>query len=399
MRFKTRCSPAAEVCLEYKEALLNRRGRTDKNRCRNNRGERISILCLVLSIGETSCPYNEFSLALRNEQDITICTYFRSGISPPKEIIYFEGNNTLMGFLRALKAALNETEYDIVHAHTPHVGFLFLVASILSPKTVMRATVYTVHSSFRNYTKSRTKLLLIPVFGFFRRVVCCSRVSFESIPSFYRWLAGERLRIVQNGVDIERIDRIVGRTRNYLHDGRFHVATIGRLIEVKNPMAVLSAFQESASNNSRLLIIGEGILRDRLLSRVEGSFLEKQVNLTGLIPRVEVYKLLAKIDLLVSTSRVEGLPIGVLEAMACRCPVLLSDIPSHREVAGGVEFIPLIPPDDVSGFAREIKRFRRMSAWERADIGERCRKLVENRFSLPAMHIGYEEVYAQVLGK
>ncbi len=399
MWFKTKCSPAAEFRLEHKEALANRRGRTDKNRCWNNSGERIRILRLVLSIGETSAPYNQFSLALRNEQDITICTYFRSDITPPKEITFFEGDNTLMGFFWALKGALDETEYDIVHAHTPHVGFLFLVASILRPKKFIRATVYTVHSSFQNYTKARNKLLLIPVFAFFRRVVCCSQVSFESIPSFYRWLAGERLHVVKNGVDIERIDRIVGRTRQYLHDGRFHVATIGRLIEVKNPMAVLCAFQENASNNSRLLVIGEGILRDRLLSKVEGSFLEKQVKFTDLIPRVEVYELLAKMDLLVSASRVEGLPIAVLEAMACRCPVLLSDIPSHREVAGGVKFIPLIPPDDVSGFAREIERFRRMSASERADIGERCRKLVEKRFSLPAMHRGYEEVYAQVLGK
>lgn len=399
MWFKTRRSPAVEFRLEHKEALVNRRARSKKHQCWDSSSERIRILRLVLSIGQTSAPYNQFSLALRDEQDITICTYFRSDITPPKEISFFEGDNTLMGFFWALRAALDATEYDIVHAHTPHVGFLFLVASIFSRKKFTRATVYTVHSSFANYTKVRTKLLLVPVFAFFRKVVCCSQASFESIPFFYRWLAGERLHIVRNGVDIERIDRIVGQNRKYLHDGRFHVATIGRVIQVKNPMAALSAFQESASNDSRLLIIGEGILRDQLLSKVEGSFLEKQVELTGLIPRVEVYRLLAKIDLLVSTSRVEGLPIGVLEAMACRCPVLLSDIPSHREIAGGVEFIPLIRPDDVSGFAREIKRFRRMSVSERADIGERCRKLVERRFSLTAMHRGYEEVYAQVLGK
>ncbi len=84
--------------------------------------------------------------------------------------------------------------------------------------------------------------------------------------------------------------------------------------------------------------------------------------------------------------------------MACRCPVLLSDIPPHREIAEGVDFIPLVQTEDVAGFAREIKKFREMTPSQRAAIGEKCRKLVEDRFSLPAMHAGYAEVYSEITG-
>ena len=83
---------------------------------------------------------------------------------------------------------------------------------------------------------------------------------------------------------------------------------------------------------------------------------------------------------------------------ACRCPVLLSDIPPHREIAEGVDFIPLIQPDDEAGFAREIRKFREMPISERTGIGQKCRKLVEERFSLPAMHSRYAEVYVQITG-
>ena len=93
----------------------------------------------------------------------------------------------------------------------------------------------------------------------------------------------------------------------------------------------------------------------------------------------------------------EGLPVAVLEALACRTPMVLSDIPPHREIAHGVDFIPLLPPDDIVGFAREITRYRHMSASERADIGDKCRKLVEDRFSLASMHATYGKIYAQVL--
>jgi len=76
--------------------------------------------------------------------------------------------------------------------------------------------------------------------------------------------------------------------------------------------------------------------------------------------------------------------------------VLLSDIPPHREIAAGSKFIPLIAADDALGFAHAIQRFRDLSSGERALIGQRCRKVVEERFSLPAMHAAYEEIYGEI---
>jgi glycosyltransferase involved in cell wall biosynthesis len=125
--------------------------------------------------------------------------------------------------------------------------------------------------------------------------------------------------------------------------------------------------------------------------------MNNQVKLPGLIPRNDVYEALANADLFVSTSYGEGLPIAALEAMACRCPVILSDIQPHRELAGGADFIPLVPADDSEGFAREISRFHSLSKEERKAIGEKCRAWAENRFSLTAMHKNYFALYEQLL--
>jgi glycosyltransferase involved in cell wall biosynthesis len=84
--------------------------------------------------------------------------------------------------------------------------------------------------------------------------------------------------------------------------------------------------------------------------------------------------------------------------MACGCPVLLSDIPPHREIAEGVDFIPLVKPEDAAGFARELRKFRQMSGEERKAIGRKCRKLVQDKFSMTAMHTRYAEIYSQVSG-
>lgn len=358
--------------------------------------ERLRVLHLALSIGETNSAYMQFSLPRLDTFDITICTYFKPHVVPPKKITLYKGDDSFIGFFRALNTALTNKDHDIVHVHGPHVGLLFLVATLFRSRKSIPATVYTLHTSFPNY-RFRHRVLSVPVFAFFQRVVCCSQASFESVPKLYRYLAGSRLCAIQNGVDINRIDGTTGNKRQRLNKRHFTIVTVGRLIGIKNPLSVLRVFQQSADPTSRLVFIGEGELREALDKETKRLGLEKQVQLTGLIPRDEVYETLIRADLFVSVSQVEGLPIAVLEAMACRTPVLLSDIPSHREIAHDVDFIPLVPTDDVGGFAQETKRYKHMSASERVDIGERCRKLAEDRFSLTSMHQAYRDVYAQVL--
>jgi len=239
--------------------------------------------------------------------------------------------------------------------------------------------------------------MFLPIFASFAKVVCCSKSSLASIPYLYRRLAGSRLCAVQNGVDIERVDLLTGGKTSRGEDNHFRVASVGRLIDIKNPLAVLESFKEGGVRTSRLVFIGDGNLRDQIRMRSESLGLTERVELTGPIPRKEVYHQLSRANLFVSASYGEGLPVAVLEAMACCCPVLLSDIAPHQEIAVGVNFIPLVEPNDVVGFARELRRFQSMSNLERSEIGEKCRRLVEDRFSLPAMHKGYEALYRQLL--
>ncbi len=359
------------------------------------RNGRLAVLNVLLSITETSGAYYQHCLGVADRREITICTYFKSNIRVPDGIRLFQGDDTLLGFFRALRAALRADEYDIVHAHSPHVGLLFVLLDILLLGRFVRLSVYNVQNSYQNY-KLRNKLLMLPVFAYFRRVVCCSQACYESFPRIYRWLGGDRLRVVANGLDIGRADRILTQNPRTVHDEIFRVVSVGRLIEIKNPHAILRAFAQAGGAAGRLAYIGEGHLLESLRAEAGTLGLAGRAEFTGLIPRDQVFQRLSNADLVISASRGEGLPVAVIEAMACRCPVILSDIEPHREIAEGASFIPLVAPDDVAGLARAIERFRQMPAAERAAVGERCRQLVEQRYSLEAMHKGYEAVYAQV---
>lgn len=359
---------------------------------------RLSILHVILALTPTNGQYNEHCLPLMEERDISIVTYFKSkwGITPPAAIPLFDGDDTLRGFFRTLRAALDAREYDVIHVHTPHAGVLLPLVLLwyglygkLKP-----STVHTVQNSFGSF-KLRHKLMLIPGMIFFQRVVFCSKAAYESFPGLYKWLAGDRVDIVQNAVDINRIDR-VAEAQEAGRNGHFTVATVG-LIKIKSPFTVLEAFRQCDDPASRVVFMGEGHLRPLLAAKVEESGLQDQVELTGMIPRDSVFGQFMQADLFISASYGEGLPVAVLEAMTCRCPVLLSDIPPHREIAEGVDFIPLVKPGDAEGFGRELKKFREMPASERIAIGQKCRQVVEERFSLDAMHAGLARVYSEIV--
>jgi len=356
----------------------------------------LRVLRILLTIDETSAPYSQFSLALSDRQNIAMCTYFRPEIAVPETIKLFAGDGTLPGFFRALRAAFDEGEYDVVHTHTPHVGLILLIASILINGRIRRLAIHTVHNSYLSY-KLRNRLMMMPVFFLFRRIVFCSSSSLESFPSLFKWLTGDRACVIQNGVDIDRVDSVIGNNPHRFHKEIFRIVSVGRLVAIKKPLSVLRAFHDSGDQASELVFIGDGNLRELLIVESKKLGLEQQIKTTGLVEREAVYKYLAEADLFVSASTGEGLPVAVLEAMACRCPVLLSDIPPHREIASGADFIPLISRDDIAGFAQKISAFRQMSPSERAEIGEKCRKLVEERFSLAALHRKYEQIYLQVI--
>jgi glycosyltransferase involved in cell wall biosynthesis len=361
---------------------------------------RLRVLHLILMLGETNGQYNEHCLPMIGQRDLAICTYFVPRLTPPSEIALFAGDGTVRGFFRALDRALDAGPYDIIHAHAPGTG-LFVLIGVLARRDrarLRRSLVYTVQDSFYDY-KPRDKAMMVAPLGGFRRVVFCSRSAYESLPSVLKRLTGRRWRVVQNAADFDRVDRAIASSPSRTDPDRFTVLSVGRIEPVKDPLAALDAFALGLGQDadSQLIVIGAGQMEDRVAAHVRELGLDDRVSMRGLIPRDDVFVACAHADVFVSTSHGEGLPVAVVEAMAAGCPVVLSDIPPHREVVDGAEFVPLVPPGDVDGFARELRRFRSMAPEDRLEIGRRARDHVTARFTLPIMHAGIEAVYRETI--
>lgn len=353
--------------------------------------DRIPVLHLLLKVTETSAPYNEHCLSCAPGTSVSLCTYFKSETTVHPSLPLFEGTGTPPGFYRALKRALAEKP-KVLHVHAVHF------APLLLPLRTLRRLpplVFTVHNSVPNLTYRNRGLMLVAKL-MASRVVCCSQASLDGLPFWFPRLPGGRVTAVPNGVDTKRIDRVRAGAPTVPRADGFRIVSVGRLIPIKNPKTLLRAFERFDDPNSRLDFVGTGELGVEIVASAEASGIGHRVKTVGLVPRNEVYRVLDASDLFVSASYGEGLPVAALEALACGVPAILSDIPPHREIADGADVIPLVPPDDVDGFAREMKRFAAMPAAERRRIGEAGRSLVAKRFGLACMHDRYAEIYRSV---
>lgn len=134
------------------------------------------------------------------------------------------------------------------------------------------------------------------------------------------------------------------------------VLGVGRLVEQKAFDTLMRAFAVlRASQECRLVILGEGRLRGSLQQLAEELGIENDVAMPGFVDNP--FKYMANAGLFVLSSRWEGLPNALIQAMAVGCRVVTTDCPSGpREVTNAGELAPLVAVDDVTGLAEAMSK-------------------------------------------
>lgn len=207
-----------------------------------------------------------------------------------------------------------------------------------------------------------------------------------------------RSHVVINGIDIARVrrealERGEARRRLGLDPQMSVVGSVARLDEVKRLDVLVRAVAQTAQSRVALVLVGGGPEEARLRSLVSTLGLQGRVSLTGEVP--DGAGLLRAFDLYATSSRKEGMPLAVVEAMALGLPVVASDIPAHREILGPC--YPVFLRDGPECLARTIDGLLD-DAMVRQTLGEQNRARAEKLFDAERMVDGVEAVYRAVLG-
>ena len=134
------------------------------------------------------------------------------------------------------------------------------------------------------------------------------------------------------------------------------VMGVGRLTDQKGFDTLLAAFARlRAQREARLILLGEGPLRSALQEQASALNVAADVDLAGATP--DVLPWLSRASLYVLSSRYEGLPNVLIEALAAGAPVVATDCPSGpREILEDGRLGPLVPVDDVDALAEAMAR-------------------------------------------
>jgi len=166
---------------------------------------------------------------------------------------------------------------------------------------------------------------------------CCIVANSESGAATWRRRRGPRLHVVPNALPLDEIAAApaVARGAFGVPDDSELVIYVGRFTFEKNPELLAEILTRVLVRRPQAWAVCcgvEGPGREQFGARIEAAGVLPRCVLPGW--RSDVWSLMKSADAIVSTSRWEGRPNVVLEAMACHCPLVLSDIPPHREVAG-----------------------------------------------------------------
>jgi glycosyltransferase involved in cell wall biosynthesis len=207
-----------------------------------------------------------------------------------------------------------------------------------------------------------------------------------------------KLLVIENGIDIadlpapapDAVDRLRGDLG--LAAGTFVVTMVARLHLQKDHDCLLRAIAAVVDElpTMRVLLVGDGALKDQLAGRITTLGLGTQVKLLG--ERRDVAAILALSDLFVLSSRWEGMPNAILEAMAAGLPVLATRVDGTVDVVRDGETGVLVPPGDDRGLAAALLALGRDPARRRA-LGAAGRRLIDEAYSIDRFVDGFERLY------
>lgn len=260
-----------------------------------------------------------------------------------------------------LKRLIKEENYELVHTHTP-VASAFVRLACKGLKNVK--VFYTAHG-FHFYKGAPLKnwLTYYPIEKWLSRYTdCLITINDEDYNAALDYKFKAKYVELINGVGID-LDKFSPQDENKMKKLRkeygfsnqdFILIYVGELSYRKHQDLLISVVQNLKDKmpNIKLLLVGDGDLYEQYKEQIKNLKVVNQVKLLGY--RNDIPNLMALSDLAVSSSRQEGLPVNIMEAMAVGLPLVVSDCRGNRDLIKDDENGSVVPLDDINAFAKAI---------------------------------------------
>lgn len=277
-----------------------------------------------------------------------------------------------------LKKIINDGHFDLIHTHTPAAS---IFARLAARKARRNGTVvmYTCHGfHFHNAAPKKNWIMYYPVEKWMSRytdyIVTINKEDFNRAISFH----ARNVRYIPGvGVDINRIKNAKVDKRAYkrsigIPENCVMLLSVGEMIERKNHEVIIKALGKLKRDDIYYVICGKGPLKERL----EQLSTSLGVHTVFLGFRKDIPELCNTADISAFPSRIEGLGLAGIEAMAAGVPLVSTNVHGILDYVIDGKTGYACDPDDVDGFAKAIDKLA-CSEELRESMKNACLKAVE----------------------
>lgn len=234
--------------------------------------------------------------------------------------------------------------------------------------------------------KNVIKLCIRFLYFFADKIIAVSQGVKDDLMQYFR--ISKTIDIINNGVAKPHSEKKTG-------DKKYNgiIVSIGRLVEQKDFHTLILAFKETLKTfpSLRLWIIGDGPLKSDLITLTQTYNISEKVRFFGW--KQNVNPLLCQGDLFVLSSRWEGFPYVLIEAMSHGIPIVATDSPHGvREILGNGTYGRLVDVGDVHNMSKEIVQFAESDKL-RLLYGRKSENRSE-RFTIEKMRNHYSSIFS-----
>lgn len=296
-------------------------------------------------------------------------------VSNEIEIIALELNskNDLFSASKKYRELVKQFCPDVVHAHMVHANLFARINRIGLPVSKL---ICTAHNS-----NEGGKMRMVAYRLTSHLSDANTNVSQEASDSLIAKGAFSKndLMTVYNGIDLKKFEKSNNKIKsnqniiNFISVGRFSVQK-----DYPNLINAFALLKKNTSLNIKISIVGDGELRPQIEALIKDLKLDNDIILLG--RRSDISELLSQADIFILSSKHEGLPTVVIEAMACECYVVATDCGGSAEILGDTG--KLVPIEDSEALANAMKEAIDLNMDDRIDNNKKARARVEKLFSL-----------------
>lgn len=275
----------------------------------------------------------------------------------------FKVNN--LKAIKQLKKVINEEKYDIIHTHTPMGSVVTRLAAKQTRKINNTRVIYTAHGfHFYKGAPKKNWLLFYPVEKFLSKytddLITINKEDYNLAKSKFE----TRVHYVPGvGIDESKFDfKMSEKEKKELRESLglkyddFVMIYPAELSVRKNQEWLINTLKEIIDKNNKIHILlpGKDSLNGNLNILIKELGLEKNIHLLGF--RKDIPKLMKISDLSISTSKQEGLPVNIMEAMYTGLPIIATECRGNSDLIDNGKSGFIIKQNDEKGLIDKIEK-------------------------------------------